>query len=127
MADFAKSLAVSENMLTAHPNLDALFASNESSTVGAVQALKQRKSEVKLVGFDSSAALIEDLKAGAIDSLVIQDPFRMGYDSVKAGLDKLEGQDCRKAAAFAATAGDLENLTTPEIQAQLNPDLKAYL
>jgi len=35
MADFAKSLAVSENILTAHPDLDAIFASNESSTVGA--------------------------------------------------------------------------------------------
>jgi ribose transport system substrate-binding protein len=34
-ADFAKSLEVSENMLTAHPDLTALFASNESSTVGA--------------------------------------------------------------------------------------------
>ncbi|HEY3740542.1 MAG TPA: substrate-binding domain-containing protein, partial [Bryobacteraceae bacterium] len=127
MADFAKSLAVAENILTAHPRLEAIFASNESSTVGSVQALKQRKSEVKLVGFDSSPALIEDLKAGAIDSLVIQDPFRMGYESVKAALDKLDGKPVKKMNALPPALVDLQNLSKPEIQAQLNPDLKAYL
>ncbi len=127
MADFAKSLAVTENMLTAHPNLEAIFASNESSTVGAVQALKQRKSQVKLVGFDSSAALIEDLKAGAIDSLVIQDPFRMGYDSVKAALDQLDGKPVKKLNALPPILVDLAALAKPEVQAQLNPDLKSYL
>jgi ribose transport system substrate-binding protein len=127
MADFAKSLAVAENMLTAHPKLEAIFASNESSTVGAVQALKQRKSEVRLVGFDSSAALIEDLKAGAIDSLVIQDPFRIGYESVKAALDRLDGKPVKKMNSLPPVLVDLENLGKPEIQAQLNPDLKTYL
>src|SRR5437763_1024145 len=43
-ADFAKSLRAAENMLTAHPDLVGMFASNESSTVGADQALKGRKS-----------------------------------------------------------------------------------
>ena len=127
MADFAKSLAVAENMLTAHPKLEAIFASNESSTVGAVQALKQRKSEVKLVGFDSSAALIEDLKAGVIDSLVIQDPFRMGYESVKAAIDQIEGRTVKKLNPLPPVLVDLAALARPEIQAQLNPDLKTYL
>lgn len=127
MADFAKSLAVSENMLTAHPDLEAIFASNESSTVGAVQALKQRKSQVKLVGFDSSAALIEDLKSGAIDSLVIQDPFKMGYESVKTAIDQMEGRPVKKMNALPPVLVDLGALLRPEIQAQLNPDLKTYL
>ena len=127
MADFAKSLAVSENILTAHPNLEAIFASNESSTVGAVRALKQRKSLVKLVGFDSSAALIDDLKAGAIDSLVIQDPFRMGYESVKAAIDQMEGRPVKKLNPLPPVLVDLAALSKPEIQAQLNPDLKTYL
>jgi ribose transport system substrate-binding protein len=127
MADFAKSMAVTENMLTAHPNLEAIFASNESSTVGAVQALKQRKTDVKLVGFDSSAALVEDLKAGAIDSLVIQDPFRIGFESVKAAIDSLDGKAVKKMNALPPVLLELSNLSKPEIQAQLFPDLKTYL
>ena len=95
--------------------------------MGAVQALKQRKSEVKLVGFDSSAALVEDLKSGVIDSLVIQDPFRMGYDSVKAALDKLDGKPVQKLQPLPPKLVDRSNVSQPEILAQLFPDLKMYL
>ena len=67
-ADFAKSLQVAENMLTANPDLDGLFASNESSTVGAAQALKGRAgTKVKLVGFDSGPSLETDLRNGVIE------------------------------------------------------------
>jgi ribose transport system substrate-binding protein len=128
MADVAKSLLVSENILTAHPDLDALFASNESSTIGAAQALHGRGGrKIKLVGFDSSPALIEDLRSGLIDSLVIQDPFRMGYESVIAAVKKLDGQPVPKINDLAPRLVDLKNLDHPDVQAQLNPDLKKYL
>ncbi len=126
-ADFAKSLSVSENILTAHPEVEVLFASNESSTVGAAQALKGRKTQVKLVGFDSSPQLIEDLKAGVIDSLVIQDPFKMGYESTKAIMAHIGGQAVKKINNIAPKLVTLENLESPEIKEQLNPDLKQYL
>ncbi len=42
MADFGQSLKVAENMLTAAPDMNGMFASNESSTVGAVRALKDK-------------------------------------------------------------------------------------
>lgn len=128
MADFAKSLAVTENMLTAHPGLDGLFASNESSAVGAAQALKGRPgTKVKMVGFDWSPTLLEDVKAGVIDSLVVQDPFRMGYDSVKAALEKLNGGTPGKIQDLPPRLVTRENLNDPDIQQQLNPDLKKYL
>lgn len=126
-ADFSKSLAVSENILTAHPEVQALFASNESSTVGAAQALKARKSKVKLVGFDSSPQLIEDMKAGVIDSLVIQNPFKMGYEATLAAIGHLDGKPVTKINNLAPKLIELANLNTPEVQEQLNPDLKKYL
>jgi len=127
MADFAKSLAVTENILTAHPDLDALFASNESSTVGAAQALKSRNSKVKLVGFDWSPALLDELKSGLIDSLVAQDPFRMGYQSVTAALDKLKGGTPRKIDNMPPRVVTRDNLNNPDVQKQLHPDLDRYL
>jgi ribose transport system substrate-binding protein len=126
-ADFSKSLAVSENILTAHPEVQALFASNESSTVGAAQALKARKSKVKLVGFDSSPQLIEDMKAGVIDSLVIQNPFKMGYEATLAAINHMDGKPVTRINNLAPKLIELANLNTPEVQEQLNPDLKKYL
>jgi ribose transport system substrate-binding protein len=127
MAEVAMSLAKAENMLTGHPDLDGMFASNESSTMGAAQALKDRKSKVKLVGFDSGPTLIEDLKSGVIDSLVVQDPFRMGREAVQMAVDKLAGKTPEKIHNLPPTLVDLTNLSTPAIMAQLNPDLKKYL
>jgi ribose transport system substrate-binding protein len=127
MADFAKSLAVSENILTAHPDLDAIFASNESSTVGAAQALKGRKGHVLLVGFDSSPTLLEDLQSGLIDSLVVQDPFNMGYESVKAAVSKLQGGTPVKINNMPPLLVSKENLNDPAVQKQLKPDLDKYL
>jgi ribose transport system substrate-binding protein len=127
MADFAQSLAVAENMLTAHSDLAALFASNESSTVGAAQALKGRQSKVKMVGFDWSPTLEEGLKSGLIDSLVVQNPFKMGYESVKAAVAALNGKPVEKINNLAPRLILKEDLSKPDVQEQLNPDLKKYL
>lgn len=127
MADFAKSLAVAENMMTANPNLDGMFASNESSTVGAAQAVKARQAKLKLVGFDWSPTLIDDLKAGVIDSLVVQHPFLMGAESVRAAVAKLRGQPVVKVRDLAPRLIRKEDLDKPDVQAQLYPDLKQYL
>jgi ribose transport system substrate-binding protein len=127
MADFAKSLAVAENMLTAYPDIDGMFASNESSTVGATQALKGRKSKVKLVGFDWSPTLLDDLRAGLIDSLVVQHPFKMGEESVLAALAALNSQPVPKINNLAPRLVLAADLDKPDVQAQLNPDLKKYL
>jgi ribose transport system substrate-binding protein len=126
MADFAESLRVSENMLTATPDLDAMFAANESSTVGAMRALKNKPS-VKLVGFDASDQLIEGLKSGAIDSLVVQDPFLMGYNSFIAAMKKLKGGTPERIQNIAPTLVTHENMNSPEIQKKINPDLAQYL
>jgi ribose transport system substrate-binding protein len=126
-ADRAKSLAVAENMLTAHDSLDAMFASNESSAVGAAQAIKGRNSKVKLVGFDWSPGLLEDLQAGLIDSLVVQDPFRMGHDAVVAAVQKLQGATPQKIQNLPPRVITRENLGDPEVHKQLHPDLDRYL
>ncbi len=92
MANRAKAMAVTENALSAHTDLAGVFADNESSLAGAVQALKGRNAKsVKLVGIDASEQLIKDLEQGWIDSLVVQDPFRMGYESVKAIAESRKG------------------------------------
>ena len=79
-SDRAKARMSAENILTAHPDLGGIFASAEPSSVGTALALKSRNlgGKVKFVSFDSSDTLVEDLKAGVIDAMVVQDPFNMG-------------------------------------------------
>ncbi len=127
MATVAQSLTVTENMLTAHPDLDGIFCSNESGSSGASQALRNRRKKVKLVGFDSSPTLIDGVEAGWIDSLVIQDPFTMGDTAVRQAVKALKGEQTVKKIALPPHLVDKGNLHEPAIDAQLHPDLKKYL
>jgi len=121
-ADRAKSLDRASDILTAHADLNGIFASNESSTVGAVQAIKQKglAGKVVLGGFDSSPNLIDDLKAGAIDSLVLQNPFKMGYEGVKTIVARLDGQQPSRQIDTGVKLLTKENLNTPEMQELLS-------
>ncbi|HVW85969.1 MAG TPA: substrate-binding domain-containing protein [Bryobacteraceae bacterium] len=129
MSDRAKGMGVTENMLTAHPDLDGLFASSEPSSVGAAQAVKSRGlvGKIKFVAFDSSEGLVEDLSAGVIDALVAQDPFRIGFEAVRAVTDKLNGKTPQKKIDLSATVITKADLGKPEIKQLLHPDLGKYL
>jgi ribose transport system substrate-binding protein len=128
MADRAKALALTENLLTAYPKLKGIFADNESSTAGAVQALKTRGAkDVKLVAFDASEALVEDLRSGNIDALVVQNPFLMGYESTRAICHKLAGETPAAQFDSGATLVLASDLAKPDIQALLFPDIQKYL
>ena len=129
MSDRAKSLAVAEDILTVQADLNGIFASNEPGSVGAAQALKSRQLEgkIKLVGFDSSPTLVDDLKAGVIDSLIVQDPFNIGYTAVKTVVAKLRGETPAKKIDLPARLLTAADLDKPEVRQLLNPDLDKYL
>ena len=127
-SDRSKAMAAAENILTAHPNLDGIFASAEPSTVGTSQAIKSRglSGKIKFVGFDTSQGLIEDLKAGVIDALIVQDPFRMGFDSVQKIVEKLQGKTPPKRIDVPTYVVEKQDLDKPEIKQLLSPESRAY-
>lgn len=129
MADRAKALEEAENLLTAHPDLAGLFADNESSLDGTVQAVKQRglAGKVKIVGFDASETLVGDMLEGAIDSIVVQDPFKMGYESTRQMAFHLQGADTTPHIDSGAYLLTPENVDLPEMREIVFPDLEYWL
>jgi ribose transport system substrate-binding protein len=123
MSDRAKARAAAENMLAAHPGLKGMFASAEPSSVGAALAIKQRElaGKVRLVTFDSSDNLLEHLKEGVIDAMLVQDPYKMGYESVKSLVDHLNGKTPAKRMDLQAQVVTKADLDKPEIQKLLSP------
>lgn len=127
--DREKAMNVTENILTANPGLDGLFASSEPSSVGAAQALKSRglAGKVRLVAFDSSQGLIDDLQNRTIDALVAQDPFKLGHDAVMLLWEKLNGKTPPKQVDLSARVITKSDLARPEIHALLYPDIDKWL
>ena len=129
MANAAKALAVAENMLTAHPDLSGMFASAEPATVGPIQALKARglAGKVKLVGFDFGDTIEQALKDGVLVAAVVQDPFHIGYTAVKTMAAKLRGETPERRIDSPVKVVTGENLSDPEVDRFVHPDLAEYL
>ncbi len=117
-SEVATGMAVTEDILTSQPELKGIFAANEAGAIGAAQALKSknRTGKVKLVGFDAAENEINELRAGVIDALIVQDPYKMGYTGVKFAVDALNGKEIPKRVDTGVYIITKENIDTPEIQ-----------
>jgi ribose transport system substrate-binding protein len=122
MATVETALQAAEDLLTKHTELDGLYACNASTSVGSAQALQSqgRTEDIKMVGFDAEETLIDKLKSGVIDSLVVQDPHKMGYIGVKTLVDKIKGIEVPKSIDTGVELITVERLEEPEIKALLN-------
>jgi len=122
-----------ESLLVAHKAasgaVNGVFTPNESTTFGMLQALKKSgtNKKVKLIGFDSSDSLVKALKEGDIDGLVVQNPFNMGYLSVKTMVDHLHGKPVEKRIDTGARLVDKANIDDPAVKEIMQPDLKKWL
>ena len=116
---------VTQEMLSEHEDLSGIFASAEPATLGAADALKERglAGAPKLVGFDFADSLEADLKDGVIDALVVQDPFLIGQTAIKTIMAELNGETPDKVIQTPSRLVTVEDLSRPEIQALLHPDL----
>ena len=81
-------------LLRDHPEINVLLAFNEPTSVGAAQAVEAAglAQEIFLVGFDSNVATVEGLQSGAVDALIVQNPYAMGYLGVESAYKLLTGQ-----------------------------------
>jgi len=94
-ADFdrTKGLNVMQNLLTAHPNVQAVFAQNDEMALGAMRALQTvNKTDVMVVGFDGTADGIKAVQSGRLAATVAQQPEQIGIIGVETADKVLKGQ-----------------------------------
>jgi ribose transport system substrate-binding protein len=117
-SEVSVGMAVTEDILTAHPEIKGIFAANEAGTIGVVQGLKSRNKAgvVKVVGFDAAKNEILALKEGVVDALIVQDPFKMGYLGVKMAISALRGEPVEKNVDTGVYIVTRENLDSAEIR-----------
>src|SRR5579883_716129 len=122
-SDSAKALSITQNILSAHPDLNGIYAANQQGGEGAAQALDaaSRGGKVHLISFDASDPLISDLQKGTVDALVVQNPFKMGYDSLKAMVNQIRNGVQAQSEDTGVTLVTKANFNDPATQALLNP------
>jgi len=127
---FAGALAeggyrVGENLLAsnraADGNVQGIFTPNESTTFGMLRALQNAglAGKIRFVGFDSSDKLVQGLKDGHIDGLVLQNPFAMGYIGVKTLVSHMRGGKVEKFIDTGVAVVTLKNMDQPDLDKYL--------
>jgi ribose transport system substrate-binding protein len=113
-------------LITANPDLRGVFASNLIMGQGAGQAIAENKAadKIKLVAFDSDDKLVKFLGDGTIAALVVQDPFRMGYEGVKTAFAASKGEKVPATVDTGVNVITKENMNTPRSQELLSPKIK---
>ncbi|WP_421916237.1 ABC transporter substrate-binding protein [Mesorhizobium sp.] len=118
-------LNIATDLITANPDLKGIFASNLIMAQGVGQAVAENKlaGKLALIGFDSDEKLIKFLNDGVISGLVVQDPYRMGYDGIKTALAASKGEKVEANVDTGANLVTKANMKEPKIDALLNPKL----
>jgi len=94
-ANWERALAynVAENLLQAHPEVDAIFAANDEMALGALEAADaaQRLENIAIVGFDAIPDALDNIRAGRLLGSVAQFPSEMGRLGVKHAVALVRG------------------------------------
>jgi ribose transport system substrate-binding protein len=119
-------LNIMTDLITANPALRGVFADALFMGQGAGQAIAENKAgdTIKLVSFDADNKLVGFLKDGTIAALVVQDPFRMGYEGVKTALAASKGEKVEPKIDTGVNLITQENMNSVRSQELLNPKLK---
>ena len=111
------------SLLARYPELNVQLAFNEPTSVGAAEAVEALglSDQVFLVAFDSNVATVDGLQEGAVDALIVQNPYAMGYLGVESAYRLLTGQSggIEQVVDTSTRIVDRENLFTMDSQKAL--------
>ncbi len=94
-ADFdrTKGMNVMQNLLTAHPNVQAVFAQNDEMALGAIRALQTAgKKGVLVVGFDGTDDGVKAVQRDMLGATIAQQPDQIGAIGIQTADKVLKGE-----------------------------------
>jgi ribose transport system substrate-binding protein len=104
--------------------IDGIFAVCEPNAEGVLRALEDRQlaGKVAFVGFDSSEAMADALRAGKLSAIVLQDPVQMGYLAIRSIVQAIRGEQVEGFVDTGVYVATPENIDSDQIKKLLFPD-----
>ena len=111
---------IAEELIHSEQNIDAIVALSSSATRGAYYGLLEAKraGSTVLIGFDQD--MFGPVRAGEIDSIIVQNTYEMGRIAIQRIDDGLKGKTISGKTVVPPILMTIDNLDSPEIQQQLS-------
>lgn len=99
------ALSAAENLITANPNLNAIYATGEPALLGAIAAVESqgRQEDIKVFGWDLTAQAVRGIDEGYVEAVIQQDPGEMGATAVRILGDLASGGSTEAVVAVPVT------------------------
>ncbi|MBO9396470.1 ABC transporter substrate-binding protein [Shimia sp. R9_1] len=118
--DHLKSTEVTKAILTANPDLNGIFGTNEGSAIGVVNGVQELGTEgLVIIGYDSGKAQKDAIRSGLMAGAITQNPVGIGYETVKAAVMATKGEEVPALIDTGFYYYDASNIDEPKIQAVL--------
>lgn len=106
------ALTAAENLITANPNLDAIYATGEPALLGAIAAVESqgRQNDIRVFGWDLTAQAIRGIDQGYVEAVIQQDPSEMGASAVRILGDLTSGGSTEATVSVPVTIVTTENV-----------------
>lgn len=106
------ALSAAENLITANPDLTAIYATGEPALMGAIAAVESqgKQNDIKIFGWDLTAQAINAIDDGFLVAVIQQDPSLMGAAAVEALNDIANGDDVEASISVPVTIVDETNV-----------------
>lgn len=117
--DHLKSTEIAKSILQAYPNLKGMFGANEGSVLGVVNAVRETKRKLVVIGYDSGKQQKDAIKEGLIAGSITQNPVGIGYKTVEAAVKALKGEKLPKVIDTGFYWYDKSTIADPKIAAVL--------
>jgi len=104
-------MTVAENILTSHPDLRAIFATNDQMALGAVEAVAARNltGKVVVVGVDATREAVTAIQSGKLSADISMHPEALGRGAVEAAIKAARGEPVEKRIDTGTTLVTREN------------------
>ena len=128
-----KAQQISESLIgkpSFQDRLKGVFTVCESHNKGMYLALKAmiddpdrklKPGDIKFIAFDSDPRMIEGLKNGIVQGVVLQNPVNMGYQAVKAMVEHLDGKTVKKRIPTGEALATKKNMNEKKMADLLKP------
>jgi ribose transport system substrate-binding protein len=122
----ATVLGIMNDLIANTGDLRGVFVSDPITAQAVSQAVVEKKAndKINIVGVGSDEKLVKFLRDDVIAGLVVEDPFRMGYDGVKTALAASKGEQVSANIDTGATLVTKANMSSARSQELLKPKVR---
>jgi ribose transport system substrate-binding protein len=112
-----KALTVAQDLLTRYPKIDAIFAHDDGSAIGALQAVKAADRQgIKIYGVNGQKEACDAIKNHEMMASAMQPSYLIGVYTVRAAYDTLHGRIVPKEILAPTAVITADNVAQLESQ-----------